>query len=89
MFKQYEPNGLPTFPQSFDIHVDRYEAAKIVRNPSDDGLTGLDDAKARYAPAAGSPALRSGSGTTSTLYDALGAPRSASAPTLGAVEQVQ
>jgi len=89
LFKQYEQNGLPTFPQVFDIHVNRYEAAKVVRNPSDDGLTGLDDARSRYAPAAGSPALRSGSGTSSTRYDALGAPRSASAPTLGAVEQVQ
>lgn len=56
LFKQYEKNGLPTFPQAFDIHLDKGDIAKAVNNPSDDGLTGLDDARTRYAPAAGGPA---------------------------------
>jgi hypothetical protein len=87
LFKQYERNGLPTFPQSFDKAVSRYDAGKVVRNPSDEALRGLDDARARYAPVAGSPALKSGSGKTGTLVDALDEPRSASAPSAGAIEQ--
>lgn len=87
LFKQYERNGLPTFPQSFDKVVSRYDVAKVVRNPSDDGLTGLDDARQRYAPVSGSPALKSGSGVTGTLLDSSGKARSASAPSIGAIEQ--
>jgi hypothetical protein len=89
LFKQYERNGLPTFPQSFDIRLDRLDIAKVVKNPSDDGLTSLDDARSRYAPAAGSPALRAASGATKTQYDALGEARSASKPSFGALEQAQ
>jgi hypothetical protein len=69
--------------------VSRYDVAKVVRNPSDDGLTGLDDARQRYAPVTGSPALKSGSGVTGTLLDSSGKVRSASAPSIGAIEQPQ
>jgi hypothetical protein len=86
LFKQYERNGLPTFPQSFDKKASRYDADTVVRNPSHDDLTGLDDARARYTLKAGSPALRSGSGDTRTALDALDVPRSAAAPSLGAIE---
>ena len=89
LFKQYERNGLPTFPQSFDKQVGRYDAAKVVRNPSHDGLNGLDDARARYSPAPGSPALNSGSGDTATATDAVDQIRSASAPSIGAIERAQ
>ena len=89
LFKQYERNGLPTFPQSFDKQVGRYDAAKVVRNPSHDGLNGLDDARARYSPAPGRPALNSGSGDTATAIDAVDQIRSASAPSIGAIERAQ
>jgi hypothetical protein len=52
-------------------------------------LSGLEDARARYTPVAGSPALKSGSGKTGTLVDALDEPRSASAPSAGAIEQAK
>jgi hypothetical protein len=87
LFKQYERNGLPTFPQSFDKVASRYDVGKVVRNPSDESLRGLDDARARYAPVAGSLALKSGSGRTGTLLDALDEPRSATTPSAGAIEQ--
>jgi hypothetical protein len=89
LFKQYERNGLPIFPQSFDKQVGRYDVAKVVRNPSHDGLSGLEDARARYVPVAGSPAIKSGSGDTGTARDTLGQLRSASAPSIGAIEEPQ
>ena len=87
LFKQYEPNGLPTFPQSFDKVVGRYDVGKVVRNPSHNGLKGLDDALARYAPAAGSPALASA--VMKVPYDALGQKPTAAASSIGALEQAK
>ncbi|QQP90152.1 hypothetical protein IGS68_02460 [Skermanella sp. TT6] len=85
LFKQYERNGLPTFPQKFDVPVSRYDVANIVRNPSYEGLAGLDDARSRYALTARSPALGNASGLTRTLFDAVGEAR-AKMPSLGALE---
>jgi hypothetical protein len=86
LFHQYERNGLPTFPQKYDVRVGRYDAAKVVRNPSHIGLKGLDDARSRYALTATSPALGNASGLTKTLTDALGQNRSASSASIGAIE---
>jgi len=87
LFKQYEPNGLPTFPQSFDKVVGKYDVGKVVKNPSHNGLKGLDDALARYAPAAGSPALASAA--MKVPYDALGQTPTAAASSIGALEHAK
>ena len=87
MFKQYEPNGLPTFPQSFDKQVGKYDVGKVVHNPSHEGLSGLADAHARYTPKAGSPALASA--LTKTPYDALGQTSPSSAASIGALQAAQ
>jgi hypothetical protein len=89
LFHQYERNGLPTFPQSFDVRLTRYEANKVLRNPNDDGLNGLADSVARYTVTPGSPALGRSSGVMKTPYDLLGKARSTTASTIGALEEPQ
>lgn len=76
--------GVPTLPQGTDV-VSK-NASTVLANPTDTSLTGLADASTRYALAPGSPAKGAGEPNTVAPDDALGNPRSATAPSIGAVE---
>jgi hypothetical protein len=78
--------GIPMFPQPGDVVVAASALGTIVVNPSPSGITGIPDALARFALAAGSPAKSAGVADPSVACDIQGKPRSPTAPSLGAFE---
>src|SRR5581483_1728837 len=76
---------LPSFPQAHDVVVAGSALGTVVANPTYANLTGLADAIARYTLASGSPARGAGA-ADGVPYDATGAARSATTPSLGAME---
>ena len=75
--------GVPVFPGPGDVVV---AGGGVLVNPTFAGITGLADAEARFALAAGSPARAAGDPDPTVTADIGGAARSASAPSLGAAE---
>jgi hypothetical protein len=78
--------GVPMFPQTGDVVVAASAIGTVVVNPSPMGVTGLSDALAKFALAAGSPAKHAGVADPLVPCDITGAPRSPTAPSLGAFE---
>jgi hypothetical protein len=78
--------GIPMFPQTGDVVVAAGSNGTVLVNPSPIGITGLPDALARFALAAGSPAKHAGVADPLVPCDITGAPRSATSPSLGAFE---
>jgi hypothetical protein len=78
--------GIPVFPQPGDVVVAPSALATVVVNPSPYNITGMADALARFALVAGSPAKAAGSADPLVPTDITGAPRSPTAPSLGAFE---
>ncbi len=76
--------GVPSFPQAGDPTAT--SGTGVLVTPTVTGLTGLADAKARYALAASSPARAAGDAATAAPRDILDATRSATAPSIGAFE---
>jgi hypothetical protein len=76
--------GIPAFPQSGDVVT--VSGAGVVVDPTVSGLTGIDDAAARYTPAPASPALGAAEVLADVVVDFFGSARSAVTPTLGAIE---
>lgn len=87
-FKNSSSKGpsIPAFPQASDKTVAATALATVVVTPTTAGLTGLSDALGRYALASGSPAKAAGAANTIAPKDILDAPRSATAPSIGAFE---
>jgi hypothetical protein len=79
--------GIPTFPQTGDVVVGGGALGTVVANPTVTGLAGIADAVVRYTPIAGSPALGAAEVLDEVVADMIGATRSVSAPTMGAIEQ--
>jgi hypothetical protein len=86
IFTQFNFAGLPSFPQSFDIRASRFDAGRFVQNPDYTGLTGLEDATARYTLTADSPARGRGSAGTAAPTDIVDRVRPLAAPSIGASE---
>jgi hypothetical protein len=78
--------GVPMFPQMGDVVVAASASGTVVMNPSPMGVTGLSDALAKFVLAAGSPAKHAGVADALVPCDITGAPRSTTAPSLGAFE---
>lgn len=78
--------GIPTFPQMGDVAVASSAIGTVLVNPSPTGVTGLADALAKFALAAGSPAKHAGVADPVVPCDITGAPRSPTTPSLGAFE---
>ncbi|MCP4304835.1 MAG: hypothetical protein GY788_08185 [bacterium] len=78
--------GIPTFPQAGDVVVGAGALGTVVTNPTVTGLTGIADAVVRYTPIAGGPAQGAAEVLEGVVADMLGATRSISAPTMGAIE---
>ncbi len=76
--------GIPSFPQPIDIVVGSGSA--VVVAPTVTGLTGIADAISRYTPTGTSPALAAAEVLAGVVVDFIGAVRSTTAPTMGAIE---
>ncbi len=76
--------GIPSFPQPGDVVVGG--TGGVVVSPTTGGLAGIADAVARYTPSGTSPALGTAEVIAGVIADFLGVPRSATAPTMGAIE---
>jgi hypothetical protein len=78
--------GVPMFPQMGDVVVAAGALATVVMNPTPTGITGMKDALQRFALVSGSPAKGGGVADPLVACDITGAPRSKTAPSLGAFE---
>jgi hypothetical protein len=76
--------GIPLFPQAVDVVTS--SGSGVVVTPTVTSLSSLDDAAGRYAPTVTSPALKAAETLAGVVTDFFGAARSASAPTMGAIE---
>jgi len=76
--------GIPVFPQAADVVAT--SGSGVVVNPTVTALSGLDDAAGRYGPTVASPALGAAETLADVVADFFGVARSATAPTMGAIE---
>ncbi len=78
--------GVPTFPTSGDVVVAESGVEFVVIDPTATNLAGRANALARYRPLNGSVALSNGVPADLVPFDIFGAPRSPTAPSIGAIE---
>jgi hypothetical protein len=78
--------GIPVFPRASDVVVGSGAAGTVIDDPTVAGLTGLADAIARYTPVVAGPAIGAAEVVAGVVRDIVGAARSSTAPTMGAIE---
>lgn len=76
--------GIPVFPQAADVVAP--SGSGVVVTPTVTGLSGPGDAAGRCAPTVASPALGAAETLADVVFDFWGVARSATAPTMGAIE---